>query len=140
MWLDDYLIYDIVTLTNILITWPWYVYTWYLISDIGTLHVITRHLIFDTWYLTPVLDVLSLDTLYLTPDIWHLIIDMISLTWHAITWNWHIWPDIVTPDWILLHLTPVLHGIFMIITLRGLDMIIILLPDIYEKHLEGGGE
>jgi len=116
----------------------------HLISDTGIWHVIldtwsttldtwhryltcyTWHLIHDTWYLIPVLDML-----YLTPDIWHLTIDMLSLTWHVFTWYKHIWPDIVTPDWILLHLTPVLHYIFMIITFTGLGVIIILLPDIW---------
>ena len=95
--------------------WHWYLTwyylapdTWHLISDTGTWHAIT-------WHLIPVLDMLSLDTWYLTPDNWH------AITWYltyAITWYWHIWPDIVIPDWILLYLTPVLPCIFMIITLR----------------------
>ena len=66
--LHDRLIPDVVTLTDILVTWSWHVYTWYLpcytkhlISDTGTCHAIL-----DTWYLT-------------------LVLDMLSLTWHAIT-------------------------------------------------------
>ena len=103
-WPDDYLTYDVVTLTDILITWPWYVYTWYLISDSGTWHVITRHLIPDTWYLTPVLD-----TWYLTPDTWHLISD--TGTWHVITWHlipdtWYMTFDMLSLFYmILVHLT-----------------------------------
>ena len=38
-----YLIFDVVTLTNILVTWPWHIYTWYLACY-------TWHLIPDTWY------------------------------------------------------------------------------------------
>jgi len=67
------------------------------------------------------------------PDTWDLTPD----DWHAITWYRYIWPDVVTPDWILLHLTPILHCMFMIITLRGLDMIIILLPDIWYSYTPG---
>ena len=120
--------------------------TWYLTP---ALIYYTWHLISGTWYLTPVLDIY-----YLTPDTWHMISD--TGTWHVFTWhlipdtwymtfdNWHAithltcyhlvlvhLTDIVTPDWILLHLTPVLPYIFMIITLRELGMIIILLPDIW---------
>ena len=74
---------------------------------------------------------LYLTCYHLTPDIWYLTPD----DWHAITWYWYTWPDVVTLDWILLHLTPVLHCILMIITLRGLDVIIILLPDIGTPEL-----
>ena len=92
----------------------WYVITWHLILDIWhrhltcyTWHLIsdtdTWHVILDTWYLT-----LVLAMLYLTLD-----------SWHAITWYWHTWLDIVTPDRILLHLTPVFLCIFMIITFTG---------------------
>jgi len=86
-------------------------YTWHLIYDTGTCHAI-----FDTWYLTPVLAML-----YLTHDIWHRYLP--CCIWHMIsdTGTWHVitWPDSVTLDWILLHLTPVLHGIFKIITFTG---------------------
>jgi len=99
----------------------WHIILWLLLT----------HLIPDTWYLIPVLDTwyltldiwhLYLTCYHLTPDTWHLIYDTWQLTCYhliliyAITWYWHIWPDIMTPDWILLHLTPVLHCIFMIIT------------------------
>jgi len=86
-------------------------YTWHLIYDTGTCHAI-----FDTWYLTPVLAML-----YLTHDIWHRYLP--CCIWHMIsdTGTWHVitWPDSVTLDWILLHLTPVLHDIFKIITFTG---------------------
>ena len=99
--------------TDMLIIWHWHVIldTWSLTLDIWHRHLscYTWHMIPDTWYLTPVLDMLSLKTWYLTPDIWHLTIDMLSLTWHAFTWYYYIWPDIMTPDWILLLLTPVHH-------------------------------
>ena len=85
-----YLIYDVVTLTDILIIWHWYVIldtwyptlaldmlyltpdTWHLIPDTGTWHVIL-----DTWYLT-----LTLDMLYLTLDIWHR--HLTCYIWHPI--------------------------------------------------------
>jgi len=72
--------------TDMLITWPWYVYTWHLISN--------------TWYLTLVLDMLSLNTWSLTPETWHLTIDMLSLdTWHMLSPGTNIF------DLILWHLT-----------------------------------
>jgi len=40
------------------------------------------------------------------------------------TWYWYTWPNAVTPEWILSHMTPVLYCLFMIIALRGLDMIL----------------
>ena len=64
-------------------------HTWYLICC-------TCHVIFDTWYLTP--------------DIWHMTINMLSPGTSTLD------IIIVTPDCGLLYLTPVLHGIFMIIT------------------------
>jgi len=70
--------------------------TWHLIFDTGTWYVITWHLIPDTWYMTSVN--------------WH------AITWYltyVITWYWHTWSDIVTPDLIILHLTPILRCIFM---------------------------
>ena len=104
-------------------------YTWHVISDTDT-----RHVILDTWYQTPVLNML-----YLTPDPWHLISD--TDTWYVIldTWSWHLihdtihasthlarfhivqvhWPNIVAPDRILLPLIPVLCDIFMTITFMG---------------------
>ena len=94
--------------------------TSHLISDTGTCHVIL-----DTWYLT--LDIWHryLTCYHLTPDTWHLIYDTWRLTcYHLLDLCYHlvlvhIWPDIVTPDWILLRLTPVLHDIFMTITFTG---------------------
>ena len=71
----------------------------------------------------------------LAPGTWYLILDTWhNITWyltHAITWYWYIWHNIVTPDWILLHLAPVLHCLFMIITFTGTWHDIILLPDIW---------
>ena len=103
--------------TNMLITWHWYFYTW--------------HLIPGTWYLTPVLDMLSLNTWYMTPNIWHLIIDMLSLTWYPFTWY-------STLDLMLWHLTGYYYTWHMyyiayswLSLFRGLDMIIILLPDLW---------
>jgi len=66
----------------------------------------------DTWYLTP--DTWYAITWYWIFDkyTWYVTLD----TWHAITWYWYTWPDVVIPNWILLHLTPVLHCLFMIIT------------------------
>ena len=103
-------------------TWHVILDTWYLTHDIWHRYLTcyyltpevwhryltcyTWHLILDTWYLT-----LALGMLYLTPDIWYMTLD----TWHAITWYWHIWPNIVTPERILSLDTCILY-IFMIIT------------------------
>ena len=123
-------------------------YIWHMISDAGTCHAIfdtwylppvlamlyltldtdtgTCHAIFDTWYLTPVLAML-----YLTLDIWHRYLP--CYTWHLIsdTGTWYVitWPDIMTPDWILLHLYYLTYSWLSL--LRGLGMIIILLPDLW---------
>ena len=104
-WPDDYLIYDIVTLTDILITWLWYVYIWYLISDTGTWHVITRHLIPDTWYLISILDMLSpdnliTDTWYMTLDNWRAITHLTCyhLVLIHLTRDCDTWLDTITPD------------------------------------------
>jgi len=87
--------------------------TWHLISA-GTWHVITWHLIPDTWCLTPVLDMLSLDT-------WH----MLSLVLTHLTWYCDTWLDTITPDiCVTLHI----HDYHFY---GDLDMIIILLPDIW---------
>ena len=58
--------------------------------------------------------------LYLTLDIRHRYLtcyhslDMLSHGWHAITrLTCYTWPDIVTPDWLLLYLTPILYCIFI---------------------------
>jgi len=113
-WPDDYLIYDVVTLTDILITWRWYV-------------------ILDTWPLT--LDPWHryLTYYHLTPDIWHLTIDMLSLdTWHMLSLSTD------TLDRILWHLTGYCYTWHLyciacswLSPLRGLGMIIILLSDIW---------
>ena len=81
------------------VTGTWHV-IWHLISDTGTWHVITWHLIPNTWYMTL--------------DDWHAITHLTCF--HMV--QAHL-PDIVTPDWILLYLTPVLHCIFMTITFTG---------------------
>ena len=100
---------------------PWYI--WPMISDTGTCHAIpdpdiwhrylpcytwylisdtgTCHAILDTWYITPILDILSLDLI-----LWH-------LTGYCYTWHlYHM-----AYSWLSL--------------LRGLGMIIILLPDLW---------
>jgi len=94
------------------------------------------YLILDTWYPTPALDMLylALDiwhwyllcyTWHLTSDIWHLALDMLSSgidTFYLILWHltgyyytWHLY--FFAYSWLSL--------------LRGLGMIIILLPDIW---------
>jgi len=99
---------------DMLITWPWYVYTWHdpshLISDTGTWHVITWHLISDTWWL--ICYHLILDICY------HLVLT--HLTWYCDTWLYTITPDTCTT----LHIHD--YNFYM-----DLDMIIILLPDIW---------
>jgi len=52
-----------------------------------------------------------------SPGTWYLI--YIPDTWQAITWYWYTWPDVATLDWILLHLTPVFHCLFMNIAFTG---------------------
>ena len=90
---------------------------------------ITWHLIPDTWYLTSIFDMLLLDTWYLTPDIWQLtcyhLLDMLS---HGTR----------TFDLILCHLTEyyyIWHLYYIVYSwlslLQGLDMIIILLQDLW---------
>jgi len=140
IWPDDYLTYDDVTLYSshmILDTWyltlvlemllldTWYLTldiwhryltpdSWHLMSNTGTWHVITWHLIPDIWYMTP--------------DNWH------AITWYltyAITLYWHIWPDIVTPEWTVLNLTPDYIAYSWLSLLRGPWHDIILLPDIW---------
>ena len=140
-----YLVFDVATLTDILLPDPdmytpvlailyllfdiWYrylpCYAYYLISDTGSCHAMLI-----TWYLIPVLAML-----YLLFDIWYrylpcytyyLISDTgtchASLdTWHTATWYQYTWPDIVTPDWILLHRTPYFFAYSWLSLLRGLD-------------------
>jgi len=128
IWPDDYLTLDTWYLTPILDMLS--LGTWYLISDTGTWHVIL-----DTWYLT--LDIwhryLTCYHLHLIPDTWYMTLD----NWHAITYLtcYHLvlvhLTDIVTPDWILLHLTLYYFAHSWLSLLRGLDMIIILLRDIW---------
>ena len=74
------------------------------------------------------LDVLSPDTWYLTPHNWH------AITWYltyAITWYWNTWPAVVqlTEYYYTWHLYYITYSWLSL--LRGLDMIIILLPDIW---------
>jgi len=136
-----YLIFDDVTLTDILVTWSWYIYT-------GTCHaylLISTPLLamLNTWYLTMLHAILSHDIWhrYLPCYIWHMISD--TDTYHAIfdtwyptpvpamlyltldTWHrylpyyiWHMISDTGTCHTILdtWYMTPVLHSIFMIIT------------------------
>jgi len=124
--------------------------TWHLILDTWCLICYTWHLISDTWYLTPALDMLSLDTWYLTLDIWHMYLTYYYLTpdtWHLIydTWQltWYPSLDMLSPgtsthDLILWHLTRYYytwHLYYIVYSwlslLRGLGMIIILLPDLW---------
>jgi len=92
--------------TGMLIIWHWYVIldTWPLTLDIWYRYLTCYNLILDTWHLRS--------------NIWqltcyHLILD---ICYHLVR---HTWPDVVTPDWILLYLTLVLYCIFMIITFTG---------------------
>jgi len=116
-----YLIFDVVTLTDILVTWPWYIYT-----D-------TCHAILITWYLTPVLAML-----HLSLDIWHRYLP--CYTWRLTCYHSF---DMLSPgtsifDMILWHLTGYyytrhlyLFAYSWLSLLWGLGMIIILLPDIW---------
>ena len=103
IWPDDYLTYDAITLYS---THPY------------------RHI----KYLT-----LILDSWYLTPDIWHLIFDTWQLTcYHLLDMLSH---GTSTLDLIFWHLTGLLLHLHYNVhswlpLLRGLGMIIILLPDI----------
>ena len=115
-----YLIFDVVTLTDILVTWSWHVYTWYLYTPD------TCHAILNTWYLTP-----ALAMLYLTLDIRHRYwicyhtLDMLSpstsklalILWHltGYCYIWHLY--YIAYSWLSL--------------LRRLGMIIILLQDFW---------
>ena len=117
-----HLIYDTGTCHAILITWypiPVFAmlylsldirhrylpcYTYHLISDTGTCHAILI-----IWYLIPVLAML-----YLLLDIWHQYLSYLSPdTWHLILWHLYY----IAYSWLLL--------------LRGLGMIIILLPNFW---------
>jgi len=129
-----YLIFDVVTLTDILVTWPWHVYTWYLpcytwpiISDTGTCHAIL-----NTWYLTPILVML-----YLTLDIWHrylpchtwhLISD--TCTCHAILDIWYLTPDIITLDsWHAIIHFSCFHPVQVHLTWYYDTWLVIVIPD-----------
>ena len=113
-------------------------YTWCMIYGTGTWYII-----FDTWsttldmlylipdpqhlILTPVLDICHTCYLILTPGIWH----MLTLTWLAFMWYKHIdltsWPLIGHyHPWYLYYM-----AYSWLSPLRKLDMIIILLPDIW---------
>ena len=70
----------------------WHMILWHCIQLTWHWHIKYLTLILDTWQLT----------------CYHLIFDMLTLS-----------IDTVTPDWILLHWTPVLHCLFMIITFMG---------------------
>jgi len=111
-----YLIFNVVTLTNILVTWPWHVYT-------GTCHAI-----FDTWYPTSVLSML-----YLPPDIGHRYLPCYICQWYQTTvlamlylthdtghrylprYIWHMIPDTGTCHAILAtwYRTPVLAMLYL---------------------------
>ena len=117
-----YLVFDVATLTDILVTWPdmytlvlamlylsldiWHrylpCYTYYLISDTGT-----SHAMLITWYLIPILAMLDLSL-----DIWHRYLPCLSLdiwyrylpcytyylisdisTYHATLIAWYLTPD-----------------------------------------------
>ena len=89
-----YLLFDVVTLTDILVTWPWHIYT-----D-------TCHAIFDIWYLTPVLAML-----YLTHDTRHRYLPCYIYRLLPNTWYNNTWPDIVAH---------IIYCIFMTITFTGI--------------------
>ena len=90
-----YLVFDVATLTDLLVTWSWYIYTgtchaYYLISDTGTCRAILI-----IWYLIPVLTMLDL-----LLDIWHRYLPCLSLdidtgTCHAILIIWYLIPILV---------------------------------------------
>ena len=93
----------------------------------------TCHAIFDTWYPTPVLAMLhlSLDIRhrYLICHTWHLLLTpgICMLSCGTNTWIWHLdsWPDTTTQ-------IPVYYMTYSWLSLlRGLGMIIILLPNIW---------
>ena len=124
--------------------------TWSLTVDIWHRYLTcyTWHLIPDTWYLTPVLDMLLLDTWYLTLDIWHRYLTCYHLTpdsWHLIYDNWQLtcYTNLTCFHMVLVHLTrycdtwldTIIPGTCIAYSwlslLRGLGMIIILLPDLW---------
>ena len=112
--------------------------------------LICLYLTSDSWHLTSVLDMLLLDTWYLTLDIWHRYLTCYHLTpdtSHLVynTWQltcYHLLDMLShgtsTLDLILWHLTGYYYtwNLYYIAyswlsLLQGLDMIIILLPDIW---------
>jgi len=115
--------------------------TWYLTLVFDILYL-TPDL--DTWYMTPVLDLLLLDTWYLIHDIWHWYLTCYHLT--PDTWDlilWHLMVDMLSPGtstldlilWNLIRYYCTWHLYYFTYSwlslLRGLGMIIILLPDIW---------
>jgi len=118
----------LVMLYLILDIWHQYLpcYIWHMISDTSTCHAI-----FDTWYPTPVLASYT----------WHMIYD--TSTWHVIPDTWYLTINMLSPgtsthDMILWHLTgdyytwhPYYLAYSWLSLLRGLDMIIILLSDLW---------
>ena len=114
-----YLIFDVVTLTDILVTWPWY-YTPVLAM---------LHLSLDIWHQ------------YLPCYTRHLISD--TGTYHAILDGWHAITHLTCYHLVPIHLTrycdtwlvTVLPGICIILHIYDShfygDLIIILLPDIW---------
>jgi len=95
-------------------------YTYHMISNTDTYHAILI-----IWYLTPILAML-----YLTLDIGHRVLVMLYLTPDIITLDtWHAITRTSTLDLILWHLYYITYSWLSL--LRGLGMIIILLPDFW---------
>ena len=124
-------------------TRPWTCYTWHVTSDTDPGHVIldTWHVILDIWFMTPAHGIYT-DTWHVTLDIWFMTpaLGIYTGTWYLDTSIWHMsyltpapdtrymtcfhvvqvhWLDIVTLDWTLPSLIPVLYDIFMTITFTG---------------------
>jgi len=110
-----YLIFDVATLTDILVTWPWHVYTgtchailiiWYLILVLTMLCLLldiwyrylpyyiwpmipnngTCHVILDIWFMTPAHGIYT-DTWYVIFDTWSTILDIRHRYLPCFTWH-----------------------------------------------------
>ena len=121
--------------TDILIIWHWYVIldTWCLTLDIWHRYLTYYYLTPDPWHSISDTGTWHVITWHMTPDIMTLTIDMLSLdTWHMLS------PGTDTFDLMLWHLTGYYYtwhlysiDIHDYHCYGDLDMIIILLPDIW---------
>ena len=123
-----YIIYDTDTRylhRHMVITRHLACYTWYMIYDSGTRYLHWHGIYTGTWYLKPVPRHLIFRPgtwymSYLTPDL----NTRYMTCFHVVQTHWL---DIATLERTLPPLIPILYDIFMTITLRGVDMVIILL-------------